>query len=116
MGVEAVIKGVVQGVGFRPAVYRLAEAMGRSGSVRNDGASVTILLDRDEGFIDALLRSLPPLARVESVSVREAEVPPGTGFSISESSAGAGGVGIPADTAVCPKCLVEMRSDGRRKG
>ncbi len=116
MGVRAVITGTVQGVGFRPSVYRLAEAMGRSGSVRNDGASVVIELDRDDGFIDALLHSLPPLAKVESISVSETDVASGTGFSISESSAGAGGVGIPADTAVCPRCLAEMRSDGRRGG
>lgn len=116
MGVRAVITGTVQGVGFRPSVYRLAETMGRSGSVRNDGASVVIELDRDDGFIDALMHSLPPLAEVESVTLCEAEVPPGTGFSISESSDGTGGVGIPADTAVCPRCLAEMRSDGRRGG
>ena len=115
MGVRLTITGTVQGVGFRPCVYRLAQSMGLNGSVRNDGASVVIELDRDDGFVDALRESLPPLARIESVSKEPADVI-AKGFSIDRSSFSGSGIGIPTDTAVCPECLKEMRSEGRRKG
>ena len=56
------VRGTVQGVGFRPTVYRVAKSLGARGTVRNDGASVVIDTDMDERFMDALKASLPPLA------------------------------------------------------
>lgn len=110
-----VIRGVVQGVGFRPAVYRTAKAMGLRGTVRNDGASVVIETDGDASFIDSLRRGLPALARIESVAAEEYDPPDSVkDFSIITSGNGEHGVGIPTDTAICPKCLAEMRGTGRR--
>lgn len=108
------IRGTVQGVGFRPAVFRAAAAVGASGSVRNDGAAVTIETDKEE-MIDELMRSLPPLAAVESVDVEDIPYAGPKGFGVVKSSSGAGSVSIPADTAVCARCRADMTA-GRRAG
>ena len=112
-----VIRGIVQGVGFRPAVYRTAKAMGLRGTVRNDGASVVIETDGDTSFIDNLRKELPALAHIESVDSEACDLPDSiTDFRIIESGNSEHGVGIPTDTAICPKCLAEMRGNGRRSG
>lgn len=111
-------RGTVQGVGFRPAVCRTARALGLRGTVRNDGSRVTVEVDDGPAFLDAFLKDLPPLAHIDSVTTEESVLPPDTeGFSISDSSGGdgMGSPSIPADTAVCPQCVEDMRS-GRRAG
>lgn len=111
------IRGVVQGVGFRPTVYRVAKSMGLRGTVRNDGAYVVIETDGNASFIDRLKAELPSLALIESVDCEEYVLPDSVkDFSIIGSSNTARGVGIPTDTAICPKCLAEMRGKGRRSG
>ncbi len=113
-----VFRGTVQGVGFRPAVYRTAVSLGLHGSVRNDGSRVTVDIDRDdlaEKFISELKASLPPLARIDSVETERFAVEAGS-FSIAASGEdGMDGASIPTDTAICSKCLEDMRF-GRRKG
>ncbi len=111
------VTGTVQGVGFRPTVYRLATELGINGTVRNNGANVVIETDSDAGFMDLLKRRLPALARIESCVVQDIPLPEGVeGFSIIDSGHDGHGMGIPSDTAVCPKCLEEMRGTGRRSG
>ncbi|MDD2779254.1 MAG: acylphosphatase, partial [Candidatus Methanomethylophilaceae archaeon] len=107
------IRGTVQGVGFRPAVFRAAVAAGANGTVRNDGSVVTVETDRS--ILDGIIRNLPPLAVIESVSIDDIPYQGPKGFRVIESSEGTGGVSIPADTAVCDRCLRDM-SEGRRKG
>ncbi len=112
-----VIRGTVQGVGFRPTVYRVAKSMGLRGTVRNDGASVIIDTDGDRSFLDRLRSELPALAVIESAECLEYGLPDSVeGFSIVQSGNEGHGVGIPTDTAICPKCLAEMRGNGRRGG
>lgn len=111
------VTGTVQGVGFRPAVYRLATELGLRGTVRNNGANVVIEANTNEGFIDLLKGRLPALANIESYIAENIPLPNDIeGFSIVESRHEGNGMGIPSDTAICPKCLEEMRSDGRRAG
>ncbi|MBE6526715.1 MAG: carbamoyltransferase HypF [Thermoplasmata archaeon] len=113
-----VFRGTVQGVGFRPAVYRTAVSLGCRGSVRNDGSSVTVEVDKGEEFLEAFLKELPPLAHVDSVEKSEYTVPDSVkGFTIAGSSRSASEhiPSIPADTAVCPECIADMKH-GRRKG
>ncbi|HXK37327.1 MAG TPA: acylphosphatase, partial [Candidatus Paceibacterota bacterium] len=60
------VYGVVQGVGFRPTVYRVATAMGLKGFVLNNGSNVEIHIDRDaERFLEELTKALPALARID---------------------------------------------------
>ena len=112
-----VIRGTVQGVGFRPTVYRVAKAMGLRGTVRNDGASVIIETDGDASFLDRLRAELPALAFIESAECIDHRLPDSVkGFSIIQSGNSGHGVGIPTDTAICDRCLEEMRGTGRRSG
>ena len=107
------VTGTVQGVGFRPFVYRLAADLGLSGWVGNDSLGVVL---EAEGPVDALDRlaerlvaEAPPLARIESVDA-EPQVPTGeTGFTIVDSrAAGAPAVAVPVDVATCADCEREL--------
>ena len=115
------VTGTVQGVGFRPFVFRRATALGLSGFVRNDSAGVVVEVEGDRAAIDALADALrddsPPLARVESVSAEDVAPQSGTaGFAI-EHSEGLGSPAVPVsiDTAPCPACLRELFDPGDRR-
>ena len=112
-----IVRGTVQGVGFRPAVYRTATALGLRGTVCNHGSHVTIDIDDADAFLERFYDELPPLARIESVEKQEHEIPADVkGFSIIESDAGIrDGFSIPTDTAICARCKDDLLS-GRRKG
>ncbi len=108
------VTGTVQGVGFRPFVYRRAVELGLAGFVRNDSGGVLIEVEGDGARIDDLARSLrddvPPLARVEDV-VSEVVAPlaGGAGFTIEQSEdLGAPAVPVSVDTAPCAACLAEV--------
>ncbi len=94
----AAVRGVVQGVGFRPFVFRLAQEEGLSGFIGNDTDGVTIEVEggaaRVEAFIARLRAEAPPLARIDSVAVAELEAKGETGFRIVASEVlGAGAYG-----------------------
>ncbi|MCL2785852.1 MAG: carbamoyltransferase HypF [Methanomassiliicoccaceae archaeon] len=110
-----VIKGVVQGVGFRPTVHRVATSLGLNGRVWNDGPDVVIDTDEGNTLLNALYPHLPPLAVIEDV-ITDDSVYTGerNGFKISASWGRGSGVSIPSDTAICDRCLNDMRH-GRRK-
>src|SRR5664279_572298 len=83
------VRGIVQGVGFRPFVYRLARDLALAGWVRNDASGVTIEVQGDEGRIARLERSVrddaPARARVDSVASRDcATEDAAIGFAILE--------------------------------
>jgi hydrogenase maturation protein HypF len=108
------VKGLVQGVGFRPFVYGLAVRLGLSGWVLNDGAGVSVEVqgsgDNLAAFLAALRGEAPPLARIDTVEA--ADLPPDpalSGFFIRHSSAGRAVLtGVAPDAAVCPACLTEL--------
>jgi hydrogenase maturation protein HypF len=110
------MNGRVQGVGFRPAVYRLARELGLAGWVVNDTKGVTIELQGEERKIDDFVRRLqsgpdkPPLAEIRSyerVDVRP--VPQEEGFIIGKSDAqGTALSQVTADIATCKDCLAEL--------
>jgi hydrogenase maturation protein HypF len=110
-------RGVVQGVGFRPFVYRLAREHRLGGYVLNDGDGVLIEAEGDEldRFAIALEESAPPLARVESVTA-EALTPIGeTEFRILDSVASGRSALIPPDIATCDDCLRELFDPADRR-
>ena len=108
------IAGQVQGVGFRPFVYRLAGQEGVSGFALNSAQGVVVeiqgSLESLGRLADRLTGEAPPLARIVSVAVEDLEPVSGeAAFGIRQSLAGAGhAVLIGPDTAVCPDCLAEM--------
>ncbi|MBM4249718.1 MAG: carbamoyltransferase HypF [Euryarchaeota archaeon] len=121
-----VFYGVVQGVGFRPTAYRVANALGLRGYVRNNGSNVEVVVDRmAPEYVEAFRKALPPLARIEDVgfeevaeeTVRKAlgharEV---AGFSIVHSKSGSRDSPIPADTAMCEPCRRELLDSKDRR-
>ena len=114
------VRGLVQGVGFRPTVWQLARARGLKGSVRNTSAGVVIELACDEaerdGFLSALAASLPKLARIDGLEVEptEFEAEP-TAFLIANSEEGAVSASVVADAAICPACAAEIGDPSNRR-
>ncbi len=105
------VKGIVQGVGFRPFVYRLAKAMGLKGYIKNTGdGTVEILIDGDlEEFIYRLKNERPPVAVVESVRVEEVKEKPPEEFVIEKSGGSRKELSLPPpDVATCDACLKEL--------
>ncbi len=114
------ITGVVQGVGFRPAVARIAAGHGLSGWVCNDAGSVHCELEGPAEAVDAAVTALreapPPMARIDTLNVTTVLPCGGSGFGIVESRADDGArTLVPPDIAACADCLREMRDPtGRR--
>lgn len=116
-GVQLRIRGKVQGVGFRPFVWQLAQQLRLHGDVCNDGDGVVVrLLEEPATFIRELHQHCPPLARIDSVEQatfiwrqQPAE------FTIRQSAGGAMNTQIVPDAATCPACLEEMNTPGERR-
>ncbi len=108
------VQGAVQGVGFRPTVYQLAQALGLRGEVWNDGAGVVIHAAGKPGAIDQFLQRLqaacPPLARITAIHRATLEVGQITcpDFQIRPSIDGPVHTEILADAATCPQCATEI--------
>jgi len=114
------IRGIVQGVGFRPWVYRLAGAHGVGGWVRNDAGGVTIEAFGAAPCLDAFVSDLqaapPPAARIVEFRCRAIAGRPVPAFEIVASDASADRrVSIPADLATCPDCLREIGDPADRR-
>jgi hydrogenase maturation protein HypF len=107
------VLGVVQGVGFRPFVHRIATELDLAGFVGNDSGAVFIEVQGPVARIGEFGRRLraeaPPLARINAVSVVDITAQTGSGFRIVESQTAAGATTpIPPDIAVCDNCVAEL--------
>ena len=107
-----VVAGIVQGVGFRPFVYRLARTHGLSGWVRNTPAGVEIEVqgaaEALASFSCALADEAPPLAVINSISSEDIPLADEHAFSILSSGTGAAAIQIAPDSALCGDCLREL--------
>ncbi len=105
------VTGIVQGVGFRPFVYRLARDMGLKGFVRNTARGVEIHIEGDGAsgsFVERLRGSAPPNARIDRIEVHP-DTPRGyADFAIDTTSAGDATVFAPPDLFTCGECLQEL--------
>ena len=113
------VRGIVQGVGFRPTVYRLATERGLGGWVLNDAEGVLVELEGPAGAVEdftaALEREPPPLARITAVEW-EAVRPEGeTAFRIGPSGGGARVALVSPDMATCEDCLRELMDPEDRR-
>jgi len=106
------VQGTVQGVGFRPFIYRLAHLHGLTGWVRNTPAGVEIEVqgtaDRLDSFDAALWNDLPPLAQVTSHFRTDIPVGGDQSFQILPSGSGSADIQIAPDSALCSDCLREL--------
>ncbi|HEB54957.1 MAG TPA: carbamoyltransferase HypF [Gammaproteobacteria bacterium] len=115
------VTGIVQGVGFRPNVWRLAHECGLRGQICNDAEGVLIHVwgprQARDVFLQRLRDEAPPLASIEGI-IRMAlgageEIP--ADFQIVESREGRVRTGVVADAASCPECLAEVRDPSHRR-
>lgn len=123
MHASIIVTGIVQGVGFRPFIYRIAKRQGLRGFVRNRAdALVEISVEGEktliDGFLQALKQEKPPLARLDSVQVEyseaEMDLPEFVIETSSQERTRSGSV-IPPDIAICSDCLKELRSPEDRR-
>jgi hydrogenase maturation protein HypF len=110
------VTGTVQGVGFRPFVYRLAADLGLAGWVGNDSLGVILEAEGPAPALDELSRRLvdeaPPLARIETLGVEPLAVTGERGFIVVDSRvAGAPAVAVPVDVATCADCERELLAE-----
>jgi hydrogenase maturation protein HypF len=107
------VAGIVQGVGFRPHVYRLATERGLAGTIRNTASGVTIEVQGPSAvvseFVERLSAEAPPLARITGLQVLELPCNGEAGFQIvATDRTQAVRTLISPDVATCPDCLREL--------
>ncbi|MBO7241511.1 MAG: carbamoyltransferase HypF [Methanobrevibacter sp.] len=118
---KVLVEGIVQGVGFRPFVYRIATELELVGYVRNLGNVVEIVIqgsdDKIADFIYKLQNELPPIAKINNLETEELENEEEyADFTIKESSDSFSGTSvIPPDLAICDKCLEEINDPNNRR-
>jgi hydrogenase maturation protein HypF len=116
---EIRVRGRVQGVGFRPTVWRLANELRLAGEVLNDGDGVLIRVAGDESAIARLIARLgaeaPPLARIDEIGRRALGRDLAPGFRIVESDGGAPRTEITPDAAICAQCAAEILAPTERR-
>ncbi|MBN1517682.1 carbamoyltransferase HypF [Candidatus Sumerlaeota bacterium] len=112
-------RGALQGVGFRPFVYRLARELQLCGWVRNDASGVSIeiegLKDRLDTFIARLQSELPPHASIARLNYESIPSADEDSFTIKASAEGAPTARVLPDLATCPDCLAEIFDPGNRR-
>ena len=114
------IKGTVQGVGFRPFIYSLADRYNLKGTVSNGSNGVEIFINCSKNildrFIDSINREVPSLARIESINIDEVEFCDFESFMIVETKRdGDIVVNIPPDISICKECEKELFDPNNRR-
>ena len=105
---KLIFHGIVQGVGFRPTIYRIAKELNLSGYVLNKGSVVEVVIDKDkELFLEKLNKQLPSIASITKVEEVE-DTRSFSDFKILHSKQGTHQSLIPTDVAICPDCVKEL--------
>ncbi|WP_094779368.1 carbamoyltransferase HypF [Paraburkholderia ribeironis] len=120
VGEEIRVRGLVQGVGFRPTVWRLAHACGVVGDVCNDSDGVLIHAWGDawtlQRFIEGLSAECPPLARIDAIERHQMnEAAHASDFRIVPGAAGAVQTGVTPDAVICADCAAEIANRAKRR-
>ena len=113
------VTGLVQGVGFRPTVHRIARELALAGEVFNDAEGVGVILEGPEEavlrFPEVLRAQKPPLARIDDVVMTEVPATGRTEFTITKTKGGRVRTGITADAATCAACLEDLFDPANRR-
>jgi hydrogenase maturation protein HypF len=114
------VKGIIQGVGFRPFIFNLAENYALTGWVRNSSSGLEITVNGTrtaiETFVDHIRLDAPPLARIDSVQTTESPLETYTSFTILPSLEETGNfVPISPDMTICPDCQRELFDEKDRR-
>ncbi|MDP3342415.1 carbamoyltransferase HypF [Frigidibacter sp.] len=115
-GISIRVRGQVQGVGFRPFIWQLAQEMGLRGRVLNDpeGVLIEVAGTGTDAFVAAISTRAPKLSRVDAVEVSPFHGPLPAGFEIAPSRGRGAETRVTPDAATCPDCAAEIRQPGRR--
>ncbi len=118
-GVTLRIRGLVQGVGFRPFIWRLAHEHQLAGRVLNDGSGVLIEVWGEPQRLDAFIRDIPeqcpPLARIDHVEQQPLQAQAGQSFEIVDSRQSDMQTGVAADAVICQACLDDINDPLNRR-
>ena len=118
-GVSIRVRGLVQGVGFRPTVWRIAKRLGLTGTVMNDSEGVLIRVFGYPAtlveFEVALPSEVPSLARIDTIETAPLPGRPPADFRIVASRSGAVTTSVVPDAATCPACLADIRDPSNRR-
>ena len=118
-GMRLRVNGIVQGVGFRPFIWRLATELKLTGRVFNDTGGVIVELNCSAAqageFAELMLQQLPPLARIDAMHQEALDLPVFSSFAIDVSQSGIVTTGCAPDAATCPDCLSELFQPGDRR-
>ena len=111
------IEGIVQGVGFRPTVYKIAKALDLKGFVLNTGEGVIIEIEGEnrDKFIDELKKNLPPLAKIDKITFEKLPLQNYLDFEIIHSKNTSKTTFISPDKSVCEDCIKEMFDENNRR-
>jgi hydrogenase maturation protein HypF len=113
------ITGIVQGVGFRPFVYKRANELNLVGHVLNDGHGVVVEIEGSaedlEKFISGFELSAPPLSRIDSINIQELKLCNEKDFKIINSSSTFVNTMVSSDISTCDDCLDEMNDENNRR-
>ncbi|HYA21869.1 MAG TPA: acylphosphatase [Thermoproteota archaeon] len=113
------VRGIVQGVGFRPHVCRMAVSLGLAGHVKNTGRGVEILIEGEDDAVEEFTRRLrsdpPPMALIEEVVSEDAVFSGFHGFRVLSSKGTEVDTLPPPDLAICPDCAAELFDRNNRR-
>ncbi|MEO1923493.1 MAG: acylphosphatase, partial [Nautiliaceae bacterium] len=111
------INGIVQGVGFRPTVYKIAKRLNLRGFVLNSGEGVIIEIEGKDAskFLNELKNNLPPLAKIESIEKEILPLANYKNFEIKESKNSSKTTSISPDKSICEDCKKELFDKNNRR-
>ncbi|WP_281951725.1 carbamoyltransferase HypF [Nitrosophilus kaiyonis] len=111
------VKGIIQGVGFRPFVYKLANELNLKGFIRNcsDGVEIVVEGEQEQLFIEYLKSKLPPLAKIFSLSIEDTPIQNFEDFTIIDSKVGKKETFLSPDISICDECLNDLFDSKSRR-
>ena len=112
---KLIFEGIVQGVGFRPTIYRIAKKMGLKGYVLNKGSQVEVVIDKDEEeFIKLVKKNLPSIAKITKIKTTK-DNRFFKDFKILHSQHGSLHSQIPSDVGICHDCINEIFNKNNKR-
>ncbi len=112
---KLIFKGIVQGVGFRPTIYRIATNLGLKGYVLNKGSEVEVVINKDSDlFIQQVKKNLPSIAKITEI-IKQPDNRNFSDFQIKHSTSGSRESPIPPDVSTCTACQQELLDKKNRR-
>ena len=117
MRYKILINGIVQGVGFRPTVYKIAISLNLKGYVLNSSEGVIIEIEGEnkDKFLEILQSNLPPLAKIDKIEIEKLPLKNYQTFEIKYSLNTIKTTSISPDISVCDDCLKELKDKNNRR-